>query len=85
MAAPERDVNGTPGSITLQKRAAPRGMLPTTWRNRGLRVEYTGSDGGGQATSGVLLDWCLAGLVLNIRRARTLVSCDRIGILELVE
>jgi hypothetical protein len=85
MAAPERDVNGTPGSIPLPKRAAPRGMLPTTWLNRGLRVEYTGSDGGGRATSGLLLDWCPIGPVLNIRGARTLVSCDRIGILELVE
>jgi hypothetical protein len=31
------------------------------------------------------LDWCPVGPVLNVRGARTLVSCDRIGILELVE
>ena len=79
------DNNGLPTAIPPAKRDAPRGMLPSTLMGCSLRVEYTDSDGSSRETSGVLLDWCPVEPVLNIRGARTLVSCDRIGILELVE
>ncbi len=79
------DNNGLPAAIPPAKRDAPRGMLPSTLMGCSLRVEYTNSDGSGREISGVLLDWCPVEPVPNVRRARPLVSCDRIGILELVE
>ena len=39
------DVNGTPA---LPKRAAPKGLLPSTWLGRSLRIEYVDAYGGGQ-------------------------------------
>ena len=80
MTAP--DVNGTP---SLPKRNGARGMLPSTWMGRSLRVEYVDAYGGGQETSGVLLDWCPAGPVFNVRGARTLIAWDRLCLAELVE
>jgi len=75
----------TPESKIVAKRNGPRTMLPGTWIGRGLRLEYLDAYGGGQETSGVLLDWCPVGPVLNIRGARTLISWDRVCLLELVE
>lgn len=80
MTAP--DIGGRPA---LPKRNGARGMLPSTWLNRSLKVEYVDCYGGGQETSGVLLDWCPLGAVLNIRGARTILAWDRIALVELVE
>ena len=76
------DVNGTP---SLPKRAGPKGLLPSTWLGRALKVEYTDCYGSGQATSGMLLDLYPAGPVLNIGGAKTLISWDRLALCELVE
>ncbi len=67
------------------KRSGPKGMLPSTWMDRTLRVEYTDCHGSGQETSGVLLDFFPVGPVLNIKGARTLISWDRLAVVELVE
>jgi hypothetical protein len=76
------DVNGTP---SLPKRGGPKGLLPSTWLQRTLKVEYTDCYGSGQATSGTLLDLYPAGPVLNIGGAKTLISWDRLALCELVE
>jgi hypothetical protein len=80
MTRPE--VNGTP---SLPKRAGPKGLLPSTWLERTLRVAYVDCRGAGQETSGTLLDLYPAGPVLNIGGARTLLSWDRLVLCELVE
>jgi hypothetical protein len=80
MTAP--DVNGTP---SLPKRSAPRGLLPSTWLERTLKVEYTDCYGSGQETSGVLLDMYPAGPILNLNGAKALISWDRLAVVELVE
>ena len=49
------DVNGTP---SLPKRAGPKGMLPSTWLERTLKVSYSDAYGMGVETSGVLLEFC---------------------------
>ena len=56
MTAPDRD--GTP---SLPKRQAPKGLLPSTWLSRTLKLEYVDGFGVGQATSGTLLDLYPAG------------------------
>jgi hypothetical protein len=76
------DVNGTPA---LPKRAGPKGLLPSTWLERTLKLEYVDGFGAGVETSGVLLDLYPAGPVLNIGGAKTLLSWDRLVLCELVE
>ncbi len=53
----------TPGwdDAPLPKRNGHKGMLPSTWLGRELRVEYEGSEGRASVASGVLLDWFPAG------------------------
>jgi len=77
--------NGLPGAVPMARRDGPRGMLPSTWMGRSLRVEYTDSEGSGRETSGIYLDHCPVGIIMNIRGARTLIAWDRIGLAELVE
>ena len=48
-------------------------------------MEYVDCYGGGQETSGVLLDFYPAGPILNMGGAKTLVSWDRLVLCELVE
>ena len=78
------DVNGQRSS-SLPKRSAPKGLLPSTWMNRTLRVAYTDCHGSGVETSGTLLDLYPAGPVLNLNGAKTLLSWDRLAVVELVE
>jgi hypothetical protein len=80
MTAP--DVNGTP---SLPKRSAPKGMLPSTWLERTLKVEYVDGFGAGACASGVLLDYYPVGPVLHIDGVKTMVSWDRLVLAQLVE
>jgi hypothetical protein len=85
--SPERMMTkpSTNGEAPLPRRTAPKGMLPSTWVQRTLRVAYIDCYGGGQETSGTLLDFFPAGPVLNIRGAKTIISWDRLAMVELVE
>jgi len=76
------DAEGTP---SLPRRGGPKGLLPSTWLSRTLKLEYVDSFGVGQATSGTLLDLYPAGPVLNIGGAKTLISWDRLVLCEMVE
>jgi len=76
------DSNGTP---SLPKRTGPKGLLPSTWLERTLKLEYVDGFGVGQATSGTLLDLYPAGPVFSIDGAKTLISWDRLALCELVE
>jgi hypothetical protein len=64
----------TNGEAPLPRRAGIRGLLPSTWLSRGVRCRYTDGDGRGQETSAVLLDWCGAGVLLDIAGSKTLLS-----------
>jgi hypothetical protein len=80
MTAPTVD-----GQPSLPKRGGPKGLLPSTWLARTLRVSYVDCYGGGQEASGTLLDLYPAGPILNIGGAKTLLSWDRLVLCELVE
>ncbi len=82
LAMTRPDVNGTPA---LPKRSAAKGMLPSTWLNRSLSVEYTDCYGGGQETRGSLLDFYPVGPVLHVAGAKTLICWERLVLCELVE
>jgi len=71
----------TNGETPLPKRAS-KGMLPSTWLSREVRLEYTDADGKAAQTSGVLLDWCPAGEVLSIFGAETLLAWERLVLVE---
>ena len=80
MTAPDK--NGTPA---LPKRGGPKGIMPSTWTNRTLRLEYVGGDVLMRESSGTLLDCYPAGAIINIKGAKTLLSWDRLVLAELVE
>jgi hypothetical protein len=67
------------------KRVGPKGLMPSTWVNRTLRVEYVGGGGETRETSATLLDLYPAGPVLNIAGAKTLLCWERLVLCELVE
>jgi len=75
------DSNGTP---TLPKTTRPKSLLPSTWLERTLKVEYMDGFGSGVQTSGTLLDLYSAGPVLGIDTTKTLISWDRLVLCELV-
>jgi hypothetical protein len=81
MTAPDSNVS-TP---TLPKRTGPKSLLPSTWLERTLKLEYTDCYGSGQATSGTLLDLHPAGPVLHIDGVKTLIAWDRLVAVQLVE
>ena len=71
------------GEAPLPKRQS-RGMLPSTWLGRSLRVEYVAVDGGPSTTTATLLDWCSLGVVLNLSGARTVLPWERLALVELI-
>jgi hypothetical protein len=80
MTAP--DTNGTP---PLPKRAGVRGMLPSTWIDRTLRLEYVGAAGDARETTATFLDWTPVGILVSVAGAKTLLSWDCLVLCELVE
>lgn len=79
MAAPTTANGGRP----VPRRVGTRGLLPSTWVGRALRVEYTDASGKAVTTTGTLADWCPVGPILHIAGARTIVCWDRLTLVEL--
>ena len=75
------DVNGTPA---LPKRAAPKGLLPSTWLERTLQVSYVGADGAGVETRGTLLEYYPFGPVLSLSGEKTALSWDSLRAVTLI-
>jgi hypothetical protein len=80
MTAPDK--NGTPA---LPKRTGSRGMLPSTWISRTLRVEYVGGAGDMRESTAILLDFYPAGPILSIAGQKTCVCWERLVLAALVE
>jgi hypothetical protein len=76
------DSNGTP---SLPTRSAPKGLLPSTWLERTLKVSYMDAFGVAVEATGTLLDLYPAGPILNLSDAKSLISWDRLAVVELVE
>jgi hypothetical protein len=60
----------TDGDKPLPCRAGMRGMLPSTWIDRALQLEYVGAAGETRETSAILLDWCPLGIIVNVAAPR---------------
>ena len=80
MTAPDKNV-----APPLPKRASTRSMIPTTWIDRTLRVEYVGAGGDARETTATLLDWSPVGLLLNVAGGKTLLAWERLVLAELQE
>ncbi len=75
----------TNGEAPLPRRTGTRGLLPSTWIDRTLRVEYVWVRGEARETTATLLDWCPVGVLVSIAGAKTLVCWERLVLCELVE
>jgi hypothetical protein len=80
MVAPT--VNGDP---LLPKRAGARSLLPSTWLDRTIKLEYVGGDGKGRESTVTLLDWTPVGILVNTAGAKSLIAWDRLVLCELKE
>ncbi len=74
----------TNGEIPLPRKV-PRGLLPSTWLTRSVRVEYVGADGMAGNTDATLLELYPFGPVLNIAGVKTALSWDTLRLIELRE
>jgi len=75
----------TNGDPPLPERAGVRSMVPTTWLDRCIRLEYVGPDGKGKETTATLLNWSPVGLLLSIAGGKTLLAWERLVLAELLE
>jgi hypothetical protein len=82
MAELARTVPSANGESPLAKRS-PKGMFPSTWQGRTLKVEYIDGNGMGQSTTGTFLETYPTGPILSIAGAKTLFNYDRIVLYEL--
>jgi hypothetical protein len=71
---------GRNGSVPQTK-----GLLPSTWIGRGVRLEYLDGYSSPIETTGVLLDTFPVGPVLNLSGARVCLPWERLLLIELVE
>lgn len=76
------DANGTP---VLPKRSAPKGLLPSTWLQRSVRLSYVDGNGAERDTQGTLLDLYPFGPVVNIVGSKTAIAWERVVVCELIE
>ena len=72
----------TNGDRPLRRANRPRGLLPSTWLERTLRLEHV-VGGEVRQTVGVLADLYPAGPVLTVGGARLLISWDTLATVEL--
>jgi hypothetical protein len=64
-------------------RRVPRGLLPSTWEGRSLRVEHT-VGGAVRETVGSLADLYPAGPILVVDGRRPLITGDTLCVCELI-
>src|SRR3712207_2424603 len=82
------EMTTTPSSNgeSLLPRRTPRGLLPSTWAGRSVRVEYTGAGGEAVSTTGALLEYYPFGMVLRSSEGdKFALSWDRLTLVELLD
>jgi hypothetical protein len=66
------------------KRSGPKALLPSTWLNRSLRLEYVDAAGERAETTATLLDLYPAGPIMNVGGAKTMICWERLVLCELI-
>jgi hypothetical protein len=69
----------------LPARNGPKGLVPATWLQRTVRISHTAADGSERESRGTLIDLYPFGPVVNILGSKTMISWDRLAVLELIE
>jgi hypothetical protein len=75
----------TNGDKPLPRKVGVRTVIPSTWIDRTMRIEYVGAGGDAKETTATFLDWTPVGLLLNVAGAKTLLAWDRLVLVELLE
>ena len=68
------------GSYQLTARRPGRELFPSSWLRHRARIIYDGGD-----LSGVLLECCSVGLIVQANGSKSLVSWDALQVVEMVE
>jgi len=77
----------TPDGSRLLARRPGRELFPASWLRHRARIAY--DDGSGAPKGGdlscVLLEWCGAGLIVQVGGSKSLLPWERVVMVELVE
>ena len=68
------------GAARLTSRRPGRELFPTSWLRHRARIIYDGGD-----LSGVLLEFCSVGLIVQANGSKNLVCWDALQVVELME
>jgi hypothetical protein len=68
------------GSHRLTARRPGRELFPSSWLRHRARIVYDGGD-----LSGVLLEFCSVGLIVQANGSKNLIVWDALQLVELVE
>ncbi|GEM_PF-7008252 len=77
----------SPDGSRLLARRPGRELFPASWLRHKTRIAYddgSGAPGGGDL-SGVLLEWCGAGLIVQTNGSKSLLPWERVVMVELLE
>lgn len=73
------------GSKLLARRTTRRELFPSSWVRHRVRVTYENGSPKGGDLSGILLEWCGAGLIVQANGSKSLLPWERCVLVELVE
>ncbi len=77
----------SPDGSRLLARRPGRELFPASWLRHRAAVSYDNGSGapGGGDLSGVLLEWCGAGLIVQTNGSKSLLPWERVVMVELLE
>ena len=75
----------SPDGSRLLPRRPGRELFPASWLRRHVHVSYDDGSQKGKDLSGVLLEWCGAGLIVQANGSKNLLPWERVVLVELVE
>jgi hypothetical protein len=82
----------SPDGSRLLARRPGRELFPASWLGRNVRIGYDGGSAGNalgtrpeKDLSGVLLEWCGAGLIVQANGSKNLLPWERVVLVQLME
>jgi len=75
----------SPDGSRLLARRPGRELFPASWLRHRARIAYDDGTPKGGDLSGVLLEWCGAGLIVQANGSKSLLPWERVVMVELLE
>ena len=75
----------SPDGSRLLARRPGRELFPASWLRHRARIAYDNGTPKGGDLSGVLLEWCGAGLIVQANGSKSLLPWERVVVVELLE